>query len=64
MTRGDEIQVAVQSFAFEGKSVARVDGLVVFVAGAVPGDVVTARVTKVKKQFVEAETVSIVSSPL
>jgi 23S rRNA (uracil1939-C5)-methyltransferase len=61
MMRGDEIELTVESFAFEGKSIARVDGLVVFVAGAVPGDVVTARVAKVKKQFAEAETVEVIS---
>jgi 23S rRNA (uracil1939-C5)-methyltransferase len=61
MKRGDEIELEVQRFAFEGKSVARVDGMVIFVTGAVPGDVVTARVTKVKKQFAEAETLAVVS---
>ena len=39
MKRGDEIELEVQRFAFEGKSVARVDGMVIFVTGAVPGDV-------------------------
>jgi 23S rRNA (uracil1939-C5)-methyltransferase len=62
---GDEIEITVENFASEGKSVARVDGLVVFVAGGVPGDRVRARVTKSKKKFVEAEAVDILSqSPL
>jgi 23S rRNA (uracil1939-C5)-methyltransferase len=58
---GDEIEITVERFALEGKSVARVDGLVVFVAGGVPGDRVRARVTKSKKKFVEAEVVDILT---
>ncbi len=65
MKYGDEIELTIESIAFEGKSVARVDGLVVFVAGGVPGDRVLARVAKSKKKFVEAEAVEILSpSPL
>jgi len=62
---GDEIEITVENFASEGKSVARLDGLVVFVAGGVPGDRVRARVTKSKKKFSEADTVDVLSpSPL
>lgn len=65
MKYGDEVQLDIESIAFEGKSVARVDGLVVFVAGGVPGDRVRARVTKSKRKFVEAEVLDILSpSPL
>ncbi len=59
MKRGEEIRLTLESFAFEGKAVARVDGLVAFVSGGVAGDEVRARLTKVKKQFVEAETLEI-----
>lgn len=65
MKYGDEIELFVESFASEGKSIARVDGLVVFVAGGVPGDRVLARITKTKKQFTEAEIKEVfVPSPL
>jgi len=57
--RGEEIRLTLESFAFEGKAVARVDGLVAFVSGGVAGDEVRARLTKVKKQFVEAETLEV-----
>lgn len=60
LTRGDEIRLTIDDAAFEGKTVSRVDGFVVFVDGAVPGDVVTARVMKVKKFFAEAKVVGIV----
>lgn len=61
MIRGDELTLKLDSFAFEGKSVARIDGMVVFVHGGVPGDEVRARVVKVKKQFVEAKALEILS---
>jgi len=65
MKRNDEVQLTLQDFAFEGKSIARVDGLVVFVVGAVPGDTVRARLVKVKKSFAEAVAVEVLApSPL
>lgn len=59
LKRGEEIQLTIDDAAFEGKTVSRIDGFVVFVEGAVPGDVVTARVLKVKKNFAEAKVVSV-----
>jgi 23S rRNA (uracil1939-C5)-methyltransferase len=61
MKRGEEIDIALESFAFEGKSLARRDGLVIFVRGAVPGDVARVRLTKVKKSFCEGIATSILS---
>ena len=52
--RGEEILLEISGAAFEGKSIARVEGMVVFVEGGVPGDRVRALVTKVKKQHAEA----------
>lgn len=58
----DEIvELKIESIAFEGKSIARVDGFVVFVAGGIPGDVVKARIYKKKKDYAEAKLVEIVS---
>ncbi len=63
--RGDEIQLEITDAAFEGKAVARHEGLVVFVENAVPGDVVIAKLLKIKKSFAEAKVVRIErSSPL
>jgi len=65
MKRGDEAVLTLEGFAFEGKSVARLDGLVVFVYGAVPGDTARVQFTKVKKNFCEARTMEVVTpSPL
>jgi 23S rRNA (uracil1939-C5)-methyltransferase len=56
---GDEIDVLVDSIAFEGKSVARVDGLVVFINGGIPGDRVRARVIRSRRRFLEADVVEV-----
>ena len=59
LKRGDEVQLEIITAAFEGKSVARLEGLVVFVENAVPGDLVTAKLLKIKKSFLEANVVRI-----
>ena len=46
--------------AAEGKCVAKVDGLVIFLEGCAPGDLVTARVTKIKSSFLEGTVTEIV----
>jgi 23S rRNA (uracil1939-C5)-methyltransferase len=51
---GDEIELDVETLAFGGNGVARLDGFVVFVRGGLPGDRVRARVTKVKRSHAEA----------
>ena len=46
--------VLVESYAAEGKSLARVDGKVIFIEGTVPGDVVDIQLGKNKKDWAEA----------
>jgi 23S rRNA (uracil1939-C5)-methyltransferase len=45
--------VLVEDYAAEGKSLAKVDGKVVFIEGVVPGDVVDVRLGKNKKDWAE-----------
>jgi 23S rRNA (uracil1939-C5)-methyltransferase len=52
--RDDEVELQVDSLAYGGNGVARLDGFVVFVRRGLPGDRVRARVTKVKRGFAEA----------
>jgi 23S rRNA (uracil1939-C5)-methyltransferase len=59
-SRGDVLELTVDSLAHGGNGVARRDGYVVFVAGAVPGDRVKAVVGKAKKAYAEARAVEIV----
>ena len=52
--KGEEVEVRIDSLAYGGNGVGRLDGFVVFVRGGLPGDLVRARATKVKKGFAEA----------
>lgn len=51
--------LAIQDYAAEGKSVARQEGKVIFVEGAVPGDVADVRLTKNKKDWAEGYATNI-----
>jgi len=55
MKKGDIIEdLVVETMAAEGKCVSRIDGMVIFLEGGAPGDVVDARLTRIKKSFLEA----------
>jgi 23S rRNA (uracil1939-C5)-methyltransferase len=58
-TRGDELELHIDSLAFGGAGVARRDGYVVFVQGAIPGDRVRAIVSKAKRAYAEARAAEI-----
>jgi 23S rRNA (uracil1939-C5)-methyltransferase len=60
--RGELLEVEVNSLAYGGRGVARADGFVLFVAGALPGDRVRVEVTKAKKRFGEARTVELLQA--
>jgi 23S rRNA (uracil1939-C5)-methyltransferase len=60
--KDDMLECTVDALAFGGRGVARADGLVYFIDGALPGQRVKAKVTSVKKRFAEAEVVSLVES--
>ena len=49
--------ILITDFAAEGKSLARVDDMVVFVPWAVPGDVVDLQVRRIKHSYMEAEVI-------
>jgi 23S rRNA (uracil1939-C5)-methyltransferase len=58
-SRGDELELSIDSLAFGGAGVARLDGYVVFVADAIPGDRVRAVVQKSKRAYAEARAVEV-----
>jgi 23S rRNA (uracil1939-C5)-methyltransferase len=58
--KGEEIVLQIESMAFEGKAIARPEGLVVFVHHAVPGDTVRAKILKIKQQYLEAKTLEVI----
>ena len=57
--------ITITDFAAEGKSIARVNDMVVFVPWAVPGDVCDLQVRRKKHSFMEAEVIRYITySPL
>src|SRR5436190_18054296 len=60
VAKDQELELHVDSLAFGGNGVARLNGFVVFVRRGLPGDTVRARVTKVKRSHAEALAVDIV----
>src|SRR5438309_7706261 len=57
--RGDELELTVDSLAFGGAGIARLDGYVVFVADGFPGDRLRAVVEKSKRAYAQARAVEL-----
>jgi len=57
--QGAELDLTVDALAYGGNGVARLEGYVVFVSGAIPGDRVRAVVTKRKRAYAEARTLEV-----
>jgi 23S rRNA (uracil1939-C5)-methyltransferase len=51
---GDLLELSLESVAFGGESIARHEGMVVFVEGGIDGEKVWAEITQVKKSFLRA----------
>jgi 23S rRNA (uracil1939-C5)-methyltransferase len=60
VARDQELELHVDSLAYGGNGVARLNGFVVFVRRGLPGDTVRARVTKVKRSHAEALAVDVI----
>jgi 23S rRNA (uracil1939-C5)-methyltransferase len=54
LRKDQELDLKIDSLAYGGNGVARLNGFVVFVRRGLPGDTVRARVTKVKRNHAEA----------
>ena len=55
LRKGDLIELRIDKMAYGGQGVARSNGLVLFVKGAIPGDRVKAQVVKKKRDYAEAK---------
>jgi len=51
----------ISGYAAEGKALARIDGKVIFIKGAVPGDIADLLITKNKKDWAEATAINIIT---
>jgi 23S rRNA (uracil1939-C5)-methyltransferase len=60
--KDQELELRIDSLAYGGNGVARLNGFVVFVRRALPGDRVRARVTKVKRNHAEAVSLEVVEA--
>ncbi len=58
LSPGQAVTLTIEKPAAGGRMIARLDGQVVLVAGAIPGEVVSARVERVGKGVVYAQTMS------
>lgn len=55
------IECEIESLAYGGRGIGRVDGMAVFVSGGLPGDTVSVRITKAKKRFAEGVVEKVVT---
>lgn len=62
LQKNQSVELDVTGLAFGGKGVARVHDFVVFVSGAVPGDVARVRITKLKKRYAEGRVEELVAA--
>ena len=62
VARDQELELTIDSLAYGGNGVARLDGFVVFVRRGLPGDRVRARVTKVKRSHAEAVALEVLTA--
>ena len=61
MQKNDIVTISVTDMTDEGLGVGRVDGLAVFVTNAVPGDTVSAVITKVLARLAYAKTLEVIT---
>jgi 23S rRNA (uracil1939-C5)-methyltransferase len=61
LSKGAEVDLVVEKIAFGGKALGKVDGFVVFVDHAIPGQTVRVRITRKKPQYAEARVVGLLA---
>jgi 23S rRNA (uracil1939-C5)-methyltransferase len=62
LSRGDEVELTIEKPASGGRMIARHEGQVVLVSGAIPGERVSARVDRVEKRLAFASAFGIVEA--
>lgn len=60
MKKGDRLSdIVIETMAAEGKCIAKVEGLVIFLQGGAPGDTVEVSLTKIKSNYLEGKVVNV-----
>ena len=62
VTEGQTVELEITDMTDDGKGLGRLSGLAIFVAGAVPGDKVSARITRLKKRYAFADTITLLEA--
>ena len=62
VNEGQIVELEITDMTDDGKGLGRLSGLAIFVAGAVPGDKVSARITRLKKRYAFAETITLLET--
>ena len=57
--KGAEVEIDIDSAAFEGKGIGKLDGLAVFIPNTAPGDRVKARIIKKKSSYAEGKLLEV-----
>ena len=60
LKKGQIIEFDIDNLAFGGAGIGRFEGLAVFVKDTMPGDRISASLTKIKKQYAEAKLVDVI----
>ena len=65
MTCGDRVTATVETLAYGGDGIARIEGRVIFIPETIPGETVSIRISQVKKRYARAELLELITpSPL
>ena len=62
VNEGQIVELEITDMTDDGKGLGRLSGLAIFVVGAVPGDKVSARITRLKKRYAFAETITLLEA--
>ena len=61
LSKGNTIELEIDKMAYGGMGLGRVNGLVIFVRGAAPGDRIAARIYRKNKDYAEADLTELLS---
>lgn len=62
MVKGDIVEISINDISEQGQGIGRLENLVIFVKGALPRDIVKARISKLKKNYALGEATELVEA--
>ena len=54
LKRGEEVELLISDLAFGGRGISKLNDLIFFVKDAIPGQKVLTKISRIKKNYVEA----------